>query len=715
MGSYHNDQPITGDLESPDLLNREGFAEHLAKVLIIAPDDDCMTVSLEGEWGYGKTSAINLVKSSFSTQKVSPIIVEYNPWLAGKAEALVQDFLVQFSSQLKIPDRPKEGLKVAQELLAYSELFNAMKFVPGVEPWASTVQSVFKVFGGATKKISKLKELDLLGRKNRIKDILKKLGVSIVVVIDDIDRLTPDEAFQVVRLVKAVADFPGTSFLLSFDPVYLASSLEKHGIENSSQYIDKVIQLRIPLPLIAHRDLQKLADIELQNLSDKSLTDSFERDQERLSFLYHSYVKYLIRSTRELKRIFNHLRFVLAQTEGKVCFTDLYCLSVLAIKNQVIYQSLKDSPEYFIGRKFDDSLAFDKREGVVEDNKDRREEIYKSLSEKDDAYIKGVLKELFPLLDGSGYSMYGSDYDQSGRVASEKRLYIALHYQVPAGFASDTDIVSFFNGDINREDYLKKAISEDFVERLFELLNQNIQKAKHEDVILSLKAVYTVFFNSNYLKKFEDSAHGFFGFEPFRNIVWLTFALIKVLDDKEGFLFDLVHEASYLPITADISRRILVQQGKIATDDPRLKEEKWLSPEKSEEFLARWSDIVVEQLLTGTLISSFHALHVYYVFYRVAKDKTKKVFNEWLDEDSGLEKIAKLIGRCGSDSTNGPYTEISEELLSELLDFEVLKALADSELTKKDLSLSPYLKAVYSSIVTGDKYYINDASKGERF
>ncbi|RLT96732.1 P-loop NTPase fold protein [Ketobacter sp.] len=369
MGSYHNDQPITGDSESPDLLRRAAFSEHLATVLRIAPSEDCMTSSLEGEWGYGKTSVINLVKKSLGNQENSPVIIEYNPWLAGKAEALVQDFLVQFSSQLNIPDRPKEGLKAAKELLAYSELFNAMKFIPGVEPWASTVQGVFKVVGGATKKISKLKELDLIGRKNKINDLLKKLGVSIVVIIDDIDRLTPDEAFQVVRLVKAVADFPGTSFLLSFDPTYLASSLEKHGIENSNQYLDKVVQLRISLPLIAHNDLQKLADIELQNLSDKSLTDSFERDQERLSYLYHRYVKYLIRSPRELKRTFNHLRFVLSQTKSNVCFTDLYCLSVLAIKAQEIYHSLKESPEYYVGRKFDDSLAFDKREEVVEKNK----------------------------------------------------------------------------------------------------------------------------------------------------------------------------------------------------------------------------------------------------------------------------------------------------------------------------------------------------------
>ncbi|WP_083831115.1 KAP family P-loop NTPase fold protein [Chromohalobacter israelensis] len=476
MGSYHNDQPISGEEKSPDLLSRKAFSERLASVLQVAPGDDCMTVSLEGDWGYGKTSVINLVKKTLLELENSPVIVEYNPWLAGKAETLVQDFLVQFSAQLNIPDRPKEGLRASKELLAYSKLFNAMKFIPGVEPWASTVQGVFGAVGGAAKEISKLKELDLLGRKKKINSILENLGVSIVVVIDDIDRLTPDEAFQVIRLVKAVADFPGTSFLLSFDPSYLASSLEKQGIDNSSQYIDKVVQLRIPLPIIAHRDLQNLANIELRNLSDKSLTDSFERDQERLSYLYHQYTKHLIRSPRELKRIFNHLRFVLAQTEGKVCFTDLYCLSILAIKSHETYQSIKDSPEFYVGRKFDDDLSFEKREEIIEKSKDKREAVLACSPEKDAPYIRGILKELFPLLDEAGYSMYGSDYDQCGRVASEKRLYTALHYQVPPGLVSDTEIVSFLSGTINREEYLRKAIDEDFVERLFELLNQNIEK-----------------------------------------------------------------------------------------------------------------------------------------------------------------------------------------------------------------------------------------------
>jgi predicted KAP-like P-loop ATPase len=714
MGSYHNDQPITGSGTNPDRLNREKFAANLAKILTIDPNDDCLTVSLEGEWGYGKTSVVNLVKNATNIQQTKPVIIEYNPWLAGKAEALIQDFLVQFSSQLNIPDRPKEGLKAAKELLAYSKLFNAMKFIPGVEPWASTVQGVFKVVGSATQKISKLKELDLIGRKNKIKEVLSSLNQSIIVIIDDIDRLTPDEAYQIVRLVKAVADFPGTSFLLCFDPEYLAGALEKHGIKKSDQYVDKVVQLRVPLPLITYKDMQRLADIELANLSDKSLTDHFEKDQERLSLLYHQFIKYLIRTPRELKRVFNNLRFVLTQTEGMVSFTDLFCLSVISIKAQHIYQSLKDSPEMYVGRSFDESYSIEKAEEVVKKHKEKVDNLLNQCTSRDKNFIEGLAKELFPLLDEGGYSSYGKEYDRSGRVASEKRLYIALHYQVPTGFAADTDIREYINGNIDREEYLRKSIQDKFVERLFDLITQNIDIVENSQIQGILNSLYNVFLHSEYLASFENAIHGFFGFEPFRNIIWVTYKLINKSEEKLSLIQKLITNNKWLPITADILRRLMVQNKELKTDDPRLLEEKWVGGDDYSTIKEQWVKVAIDEFENGDLLNSFHASHVFFILYRVAEDRTRSLFTQWLSQNDGVEKIAKLIGRCGSDSTNGPYVEIDEKMLSKLIDFEKLKEKVEAELSSGK-ELSNYLKAVYLNISTGDKYYLNDASKGEKF
>ncbi len=702
MKNYHNDKPITGENENPDLLNRESFAENLANVLYTQSHSDCITVSLESEWGYGKTSVINLIKKSLNKKSNQPIIIEYNPWLAGNADALVQDFLVQFSSQLGIPS-DKKRLEAATKLLKYSKLFNAAKFIPGVEPWASILKNTFELVGDAAE--NKLKDIGLLHQKNNINNILKDLNLSIIVIIDDIDRLTPDEVFQVIRLIKAVADFQGTSFLLAFDPVYLASSLKRHGIENSNQYIDKIVQLRMPLPLIAPKDLQELASSELQKISE-TFTENFDYEQYRFSDLYHKYAKHLIRSPREVKRIFNHLRFILEQIEGEVCFTDLYYLSVIAIKEQEIYQSLKDSPEYYVGLKFDDPSFFgEKPEDAVKNNENERNTIFQNVSSKDKTYVYGILKNLFPLLDDSMNDT--SNYDQHRRVASIKRLHIALHYQVPAGSVSNKDAASFLNGTIDRKEFLERAISQKFVARLFELLYHNIDKVSTENATLSLHAIYATFFDSAYLKECEEKVMDLFEFSPYSMIKELTFKIIKTLKNKELFIFDLLKEPHFLPIATDIAREIILPQEE---REYQLNEEKWLSPEKSDKYLKDWATIVEGQLLNGPLIDSIHASHIYFVLYRVSKPLTKKILSQWLSEKSGIEKIAKLIGYSGRDSTNGQFSDISKDALIDLLDFNILKEKALIELEKPDTSIR--LIAIYLSITTGKKHYLIDASKG---
>jgi hypothetical protein len=313
-------------------------------------------------------------------------------------------------------------------------------------------------------------------------------------------------------------------------------------------------------------------------------------------------------------------------------------------------------------------------------------------------------------MDKDGYSLYGANYDQCGRVASEKRLYIAMHYQVPLGFASDTDIKSFIDGTIDRIKYIEKAIEDDFVERFFELLHQNIEKLDSSNAIGILESIYVAFLDSDYLKAFEESVRGIFGFEPFRNIVWLTFALIESLEYKNSVLFELAKDSRFLAVTADIVRRLMVQAGDISTDDPKLIGNKWLPDDDYKKIVDEWSDVAFNELENGNFVNSIYASHVYFVLYRAAPDKVKRLFSKWLSEDSGIEKVAKLVGRCGSDSTNGPYTQVTEEELSELLNYSQLQTLAESELSSGK-EISTFLEAVYLGIVTGKKYYLNNASE----
>lgn len=706
MGKYHNDQPIQGGGDDPDLLDRADFADHLANILLLNHDDDCLTVSLEGEWGYGKTSVINLVKRSLNKKTSTPIIVEYNPWLAGKPESLIQDFLLQFSSQLNIRDNSEDALKAAKELIAYSSLFSVAKLVPGAEPWASIIEKVFSRFGRATKKIAELKKLDLLEKKKKVTKAIEKIKTPIVVVIDDIDRLTPSETFQVLRLVKAVADFPGTSFLLAFDATYLSAVLNNNSIINSTEYINKVIQLRVPLPVISERGMTELANIELENLSDKNLTEQFAGDQERLSWIYHNYFKHIIKNPRELKRFFNHLRFVLEQVEGQVCFSDLFSLSIIATKANMVYEHIKKTPEAYIGRRLsNDDLMIDKAEDIVKSFEQERNQLVSGFSENERKLISGLISDIFPLVNAGGFSPYGvSDPDAAGRVSAPQRLHIAFHYKTPVGYISDKEILQFISGSIDRKDFVEKVLSSNSDERFFEMMMNYSSECK-ENSFEVLASIYDVFLNSEQLISSLESNYGLMVRDPYRQMNWLTNKVISEYADKYKLIKALIERKQSTPIAGDILDVVRDQiHGNKHNDQ-------WISGEQLIELEESFQKIAIEALTEKLFIDNHLESHIFYELKRSSKEKASKFLARILASE-GVIRVAEIIGNSGSDSTNGPYAQIDEKTFSGVVDLEELR----EKVRKINIDSQPiHIQAALRSIVDGKKYYLRDGSIGEQW
>ena len=712
MGKYHNDQPIQGGTNDPDLLNRVDFANHLANVLLLNHDDDCLTVSLEGEWGYGKTSVINLVKGALNEKEAAPIIIEYNPWLAGKPESLIQDFLLQFSSQLNIKDNSEVALKAAKELIAYSSLFSVAKLVPGAEPWASIVEKVISKSGKSTEKIAELKKLDLLGKKKKVVSAIEKIKTPIVVLIDDIDRLTPSETFQVLRLVKAVADFSGTSFLLAFDSSYLVSVLNNNGIVNASEYINKVVQLRVPLPVISERGMNELANVELDNLSDKNLTDRFESDEDRFNWIYIHYFKHLIRNPRELKRFFNHLRFVLEQVEGEVCFSDLFSLSIIATKANTVYEHVKNTPEAYIGKRFsNDGVMMDEPEKVVESFKKKRDKILKTCNVNDRKLLKRLLGDTFPLLEPDEHLFYSitdtvsdADADAAGRVSAPQRLHVAFHYKTPVGCFSDQEILDFIEGKVNRGDFLSRVISEDSDDRFFEMMENYAKECKGNsyDILIS---IYDALLNSEKLISSLESNYGFMLKDLYSQMKWLTIMVISVSDDKYLLIEKLIGRKESAPLAADLLYIIRVQIQEERNDKPLV------SKSQLVELEVVYQKMAIQSLSDKIHINNHLEPHIFYELKRSSKDKTSEFMDAVMGSENGVIRVAEIIGNSGSDSMNGSFFQFDEKTFSDVIDLENLRVKAE----KIDVTNQPiHIQAVIKSILDGEKYYLRDGKLGER-
>ncbi|EDR0110311.1 AAA family ATPase [Escherichia coli] len=696
MRAYHNDQPILGGQNDPDLLNRLTFANNLANILLLNNDDDCFTVSIEAEWGYGKTSVINLIKNALNEKDSLPIIIEYNPWLAGQPESLIQDFLLQFSSQLNIKDKSKVALKVSKELIAYSSLFSAAKLIPGAEPWASIIEKSLSRFGHATKKIAELKKLDLLDRKKQVANAIKKIKHPIIVIIDDIDRLTPSEAFQVLRLVKAVANFSGTSFLLAFDPNYLISVLDKNNIINPSEYINKIVQLRVSLPVISERGLNEIANSELEKLGDSFLTDKFEKDQERLDWIYHNYFKQLINNPRELKRFFNHLRFTLEQIKGQVCSSDLFSLSLIATKSNLIYEHIKNTPEAYIGNRLTiNNLLMNKHQDIIKHYSHERCNKLNIFSQRERTLMQGLLEYIFPLLrPNQSYPYDVSDSDAAGRISAPQRLHIALHFKTPVGYISDHDILLFIEGKINREKFLEDVLSQNAEERFFEMMNIYTDACCKVDSFNILTCIYDRFLFSQELKSSLEKNYGLIREDPYRRMYWLTDKIISKSSEQYELIKKIIGRYENAPLGAEVlynvrnSSNIQINKDQIVELENIFKETATIALNKKIFF-----DYHLES-------------NIFFELKRISVEFTSEFLASILSED-GIIRLCEIIGETGRDSTNGPYVIFDEHYFGEILDVDEVRNKAKNI----DISKHPTrIQAVLKSIADGKKYYLRDAT-----
>ena len=101
---FVSDQPI--DSIDQDLLGRKTFEQRLAAAIKNINSRDCYAIALQGKWGCGKTSLINMVLAEIgkaSPEPDSPClrIIQFCPWNFTDTAQLISQFFVRLSSALK--------------------------------------------------------------------------------------------------------------------------------------------------------------------------------------------------------------------------------------------------------------------------------------------------------------------------------------------------------------------------------------------------------------------------------------------------------------------------------------------------------------------------------------------------------------------------------------------------------------------------------------
>jgi predicted KAP-like P-loop ATPase len=147
-----------------------------------------------------------------------------------------------------------------------------------------------------------------------------------VVIVDDIDRLDEDEIAILFKLVKLVADFDYTAYVLAFDNKAVAFGLKDlfgGDADFGQQFIEKIVQVPLPLP--------KASAVVLRALGLKGIVESLEEEgvslngaeMLRLTTAFDDWVRPHLLTLRTVTQLSNAVRFATPVVKDEVNPVDM--------------------------------------------------------------------------------------------------------------------------------------------------------------------------------------------------------------------------------------------------------------------------------------------------------------------------------------------------------------------------------------------------------
>lgn len=337
-----NDRPITNN--SGDKFKRSNFAKLLSAQILALPTNESFVLGLSGPWGSGKTSILNMVENELSS-KDEVVIIWFNPWLFSGTNELVEQFFSEIAAQI-VENQPtnENGKQIAGTISTWLRRLQGVAQTAGTAiaqakgapaPSAAAVGAATSMaLGAAADKLQSIQQAihtpalqgSLRKQRKQLEELLIAFGKRIVVFIDDIDRLNPNEVREIVRLVRLTADFPNVYYLLAFDRFRVERALGDDA-ESGRAYLEKIFQNIFDLPPISQQQLQSFLANEVNLVIENK--EHGPEHSEYLQDVFRQGIFPLFYQPRDVRRYINSLNFSLDAFGKELAVADILGLEAI--------------------------------------------------------------------------------------------------------------------------------------------------------------------------------------------------------------------------------------------------------------------------------------------------------------------------------------------------------------------------------------------------
>lgn len=289
------DKPVASISE--DLFNVSTYVNGLCS--FIRSCDTPMTISIQGDWGSGKTSMMNMIRENLQGS-IWPIW--FNTWQFSQFDMGNGLAFSMMDVLLKGLDCDQEfRKKLLNGIIGFGKkvVKVATDHAVGGE-FAGTVGELMD--GGDTDYASEILELKNKFQTAVDEKLKKEHRDRVVVFVDDLDRLQPLKAIELLEVLKLFLDCENCVFILAVDYEVVTLGIKQKFGEDVSEvkgksFFDKIIQLPFKMP-VAQYDIKKY----VKDMMDRMNIPTDEKNVQLFSNLIQTSMGF---NPRSMKRLFN--------------------------------------------------------------------------------------------------------------------------------------------------------------------------------------------------------------------------------------------------------------------------------------------------------------------------------------------------------------------------------------------------------------------------